>query len=87
MSEYKIVLTEEMEDFLDLYLEVNRLRPEHARKDYPGVIAHNFITAMMKRRLEFEGLYARRTGKVYDPAEFKAARDMNKYGKAKIRKE
>jgi hypothetical protein len=56
--EYKAAqLTEEQEKFLDIYLKVCPLRPEHKREDYPALIATNFITSMMKRRSEFEKRY------------------------------
>lgn len=56
--EYKpAVLTKEQEEFLDIYLKVCPLRSEHKRKDYPALIATNFINAMMKRKAEFEEMY------------------------------
>jgi len=54
--EYKVVLDDEQEKFLDIYLTVNKLRPEHKREDYPGLIATNFINSMMKRKNEFIGI-------------------------------
>lgn len=55
---YKAVeLTDEQEEFLDIYLAVCPLRPEHKREDYPAVIATNFINSMMKRKEEFKQRY------------------------------
>lgn len=54
---YEVELTEEQENFLDIYLYVHPLRSEHKREDYPGLIAHNFINSMMRRRGEFEKAY------------------------------
>ena len=56
--EYKAVkLNEEQEKFLDIYLAVCPLRPEHKRDDYPAVVATNFINSMMKRKDEFQKRY------------------------------
>jgi hypothetical protein len=60
---YEIELTDEQEHFLDLYLQVNPLRPEHTRAIYPGLIVHNFINSMMKRSNEFRGMYKDKFGK------------------------
>ncbi len=57
MAKYEITLSDEQESFLDIYLKVCPLRPEHTRKDYPGLIANNFINSMLKRRDEFEKRY------------------------------
>lgn len=65
MAEYKIILSDEEERFLDLYLAVCPLRQEHTREDYPGLIARNFISSMMKRINEFKGIYKDRFGKEY----------------------
>ena len=56
MASYRIDLTDEQEEFLDLYLSVHPLPPPNKREDYPGLIAKNFINSMMKRRDEFEAL-------------------------------
>ena len=45
---YSINLTKEQEKFLDKYLKDHPLRPEHKRRDYPGLIAKNFINSMIK---------------------------------------
>lgn len=60
---YEIELSPEEEQFLDLYLSLYPLREGHMRKDYPGLIAHNFIGSMMQRVNEMKGIYRDRTGK------------------------
>lgn len=65
MSEYKIILSDEVEQFLDLYLKVYPLRSEHHRTDYPSLIVHNFINSMMKRTNEFKGVYKDMFGEDY----------------------
>jgi len=50
-------LTKEMEEFLDIYLIVCPLRPEHKREDYPALVATNFISSMMKRKDQFQKQY------------------------------
>jgi len=65
MGGYKVILNTEEEKFLDLYLKVCPLREEHTREDYPGLIAHNFIGSMMKRKNEFLGVYKDRFGEEY----------------------
>jgi hypothetical protein len=59
---YEISLTEEQEKFLDLYLKIYPLRPEHKREDYPGLIANNFINSQMKRIEELKAVYKYRYG-------------------------
>lgn len=66
MGVYKIVLTDEQEKFLNLYLHLHPLREGHARADYPGLIANNFINGMMKRWNEFRGVYKDKTGKDWE---------------------
>lgn len=57
MGKYVIILNDEQEDFLDCYLDVNPLREEHKREDYPRLVVCNFINSMMKRKNEFHGRY------------------------------
>ncbi len=60
---YTITLDDETEKFLDLYLTLRPLRPEHSRDEYPGLIAQNFIGSMRKRESEFREQYKERFGK------------------------
>ena len=46
---YTIELNDEQEKFLDMYLKLFPLRPEHKREDYPGLIPKNFINSLMDR--------------------------------------
>jgi len=66
MGRYYIDLTDEQEKFVTLYLAVFKLRPEHTRADYPGLISLNFINGMMKRRHEFLGRYKDIYGKEFN---------------------
>jgi len=63
---YEIELNEEQEKFLELYLSVYPLREEHTKKDYPGIIAKNFIMSMMKRENEIKGIYKDKFGKDFE---------------------
>ena len=65
MGEYKLLLDDEAENFLDLYLTIFPLREGHTREMYPGLIANNFINSMMKRKHEFLGIYKDKYGKEY----------------------
>jgi len=65
MAEYKVILSDEVERFLDLYLKIHPLRSEHTRADYPSLIANNFINSMMKRTNEFKGVYKDMFGEEY----------------------
>lgn len=63
---YVVILDDKQEDFVKLYLSVSNLRQGHTKNMYPGLIAKNFINAMMKRRPQFEAMYEKKFGKVYD---------------------
>ena len=66
MGKYEVMLTNEQERFLDLYLKVCPLREEHTRKDYPGLIANNFINSMMKRKVDFLVMHRKKFGEDFD---------------------
>lgn len=53
MGEYKIILNDIQEKFLDLYLDVCKLRSEHKRSDYPNLIVNNWVNSLMKREKDF----------------------------------
>lgn len=65
MAEYKVILSDEAEQFLNLYLTVCLLRPEHTRNDYPNLVVNNFINSLMNRRLDFMAMYEKKFGKPY----------------------
>ena len=60
MGRYFVDLSEEQEAFLDVYLDVNPLRPGDTRQDYPGLVAKNFINSMMKRQVEFTARFEKK---------------------------
>jgi hypothetical protein len=66
MGEYKIILDDEQEKFLDLYLATFPLRPCHTREQYPGLIARNFINSMTSRKEEVLRIYKEKYGKEYE---------------------
>ena len=68
MGLYFIWLTKTQEKFLDLYLTVKPLRPEHRRRHYPGLVAKNFINSMMAREKELREIYKKLTGRDWNNA-------------------
>ena len=69
MAEYKIMLDDEQERFLDLYLGTFPLREGHTREMYPGLISQNFINSMMSRREEVKRVYKEKYGQEFKPKE------------------
>ena len=55
--EYKVVLSEEQERFLDLYFKVRPLRPEHKRTDYPHLVVNNWVNSLMRMKDKFLKMY------------------------------
>jgi len=49
---YVVELSEKQEEFLDIYLAVRPLKPEHTRDQYPSLVVNNFINSLMKDRRE-----------------------------------
>ena len=65
MAKYSIELDDVQEEFLDMYLQTFPLREGFERKDYPGLIAKNFINSLISRREEVKSMYKQKYGKDY----------------------